>query len=77
MGTLLETIGIVLEIHFRFGFLPNESPVGDSLTPYIKRTVYNIIYFLMAWFVNKRFKNDLNLTIRPIVKLGVKKVNYL
>jgi hypothetical protein len=31
MGTLLETIGIVLETHFRFGF-SNESPLGDSLS---------------------------------------------
>ena len=31
MGTLLETIGIVLVTHFRFG-LPNGSPIGDNLT---------------------------------------------
>jgi len=31
MATLLETIGIVLETHFRFEF-PNESPVANSLT---------------------------------------------
>ena len=31
MGTLLEAIGIVLEIYFGFGF-PNRSPIGDSLT---------------------------------------------
>ena len=30
MGTLLEAIDIVLEIHFGFGF-SNGSPIGDSL----------------------------------------------
>ena len=36
MGTLLETIGIVLETHFEFGF-PNGSPIGDSLTEFSQR----------------------------------------
>jgi hypothetical protein len=31
IGILLEVIGIVLEIHFGFGFR-NGSPVGDSLS---------------------------------------------
>ena len=31
IGTLLETLGIVLKTYFRFGF-SNEFPVGDSLT---------------------------------------------